>query len=461
MKVDLTPYRDKTLCVAVSGGKDSMALLHYVFVHAPEYGIELCALNCDHAIRGAESERDSRFVSDYCREKGIPLLSYCHKGKRLASEEAARVWRYKCFSDGAQPRSLTDGAFWRGYDFLATAHHADDNAETVLFNLARGSGIGGACGIAPMRVASSRREFPARYAETPKRETYTVIRPLLGVTRAEIDDYVRENQIPYVVDSTNLSDDYTRNKIRRNVLPALRECFPGVSGAIARFSAQLRETEEFLDRMAAQVVRKTADGYLISFAENIIFKRAAVGILREEKIKDYTSAHLNALCALKDMLAGKRYEFLGMAAVKEQNAVFFYRVEKVCGTTEEEIPFSLYLQGKSGYGEDAFYVSAEEPEVAGVKRLRLDKEKIPEGAVVRRMRPGDTFRKFGGGRKKLGDFFTDRKISVALRKKIPLIAKGSEVYVVGGVEISDEVKIVAETKPENIIYLYCAEPARV
>lgn len=463
MKIDLTPYRKKTVCVAVSGGKDSMALLHYFLKNGSEYGIFLCALNCDHAIRGAESERDSRFVRDYCTEQGIPLVCYRHDGEALKSEAEARRWRYKCFSDGAQSRRLPDGKLWHGYDFLAVAHHADDNAETVLFNLIRGSSLSGVCGMERSKTMLSKREFPDRedYTEGEAREPFALIRPLLDCTRGEIDEYIRENALPYVTDSSNLTDDYTRNKLRHNVIPALENCVPGAVRAIGRFSALAREDEDFFYRATTGILKRKGDGYLISpCAEGVIFKRAAVRVLVEEHIENYTSVQLNSLFSLQSADVGKRFEFLGMVGIKEGDGVFLFRRDSQQNAWEQA-PFADFLRGREEYCGRVFCLSPHEERAEtfkGIKPLRLDVSKIPFDAVVRFMQAGDIFRKFGSGTKKLGDFFTDKKIPVRLRGAIPLIAKGNEIYAVGGVEISEQVKITVETESENRMFLFCADP---
>lgn len=454
MKLDLSPYRGKIVCVALSGGKDSVALLHYLWVNAEKYGIFLCALNCDHGIRGKESVRDSEFVKNYCNQLSVPLIFYRHEGETFRSEESARLWRMKCFSDGSRQRTLSDGTLWRGYEFLATAHHANDNAETVLFNLARGSGVYGVCGMDRSKKIAMRGE---------EGKFYTLVKPLLDCTREEIDEYIAKNALPFVTDSSNLTDDYTRNKLRHKVIPALEECVPGAVKAIGRFSRLAREDEEYFSRRVDKILKKQGDGYLFTpCAERVIFKRAVVRVLREEGIKDYTSLHLDALFSLQSADLGKKFEFLGMVALKERDGVILYR-----GFTTEKkplaAPFESFLQGRTEYGGKTFFIvsaGGEIPYLENVKILRLDKSKIPQGAVVRFFESGDKFRKFGGGTKNLSDFFTDKKIPLRLRGGIPLLAEGNTVYAAGGLEISEDVKITEETAAEDKIFLLCADVSK-
>jgi tRNA(Ile)-lysidine synthase len=219
------------VAIALSGGKDSVCLFHLVLSCAKELDIEVKAINVEHGIRGQSSIDDSAFVNDFCSRLGIELKSYSvnvpeHVKKTGFSEEqSARILRYECFDN-----ALMDGFC----DKIATAHHLDDNVETVLFNLTRGTGLEGLCGIPDKR---------GRF-----------IRPILTVSRAEIEEYCRSFGIEYVTDSTNLCDDYTRNKIRHKVIPILKEINPSVVETVKRTTDNLKEisweiaakTEEYI-----------------------------------------------------------------------------------------------------------------------------------------------------------------------------------------------------------------------
>ena len=235
MQVNLSPYANKRICVAVSGGKDSMALLHYLLKCGGGFGITVCALNCDHGIRGEESERDSAFVKEYCEDNDIPLRFFKAERGSFKDENGARAWRLDCYK-----KVLEEGFA----DVIATAHHLNDNAETVLFNLARGTSLAGVKGIAD---------------EPP----LGIIRPLISISREQIDGYIEVNNIPFVVDGSNLSDGYTRNKIRHNVLPALEEAVHGAARNIYNFSRLAAEDEEYFARKADEITVCRGGGYLI------------------------------------------------------------------------------------------------------------------------------------------------------------------------------------------------------
>lgn len=415
-----------------------MALLHYLHAHAAEYNITLTALNCDHRMRGETSARDSAFVADYCKKTGVPLSRYVAETP-LASESSARMWRLNCYLEEEKK-----------CDCVATAHHLDDNAETVLFNLARGAALSGMEGITDSDLTA--------LADKP----FRLIRPLIACSRAEIDEYVAANSIPYVDDETNFKTDYTRNKIRHNVLPALEEAVPGAAKAIYRFSRLAAEDEEYFERQVKPLLsrREPYGDYIANCEEKVIFRRAALHIIADwHQKKDYTSEQLERLYNLQFAENGKKFEFLGLTAFKEEGRICivddtllqyenegapyedFYRqlADNYCGQPVT-VCFDYELDD---YMKDV--VQPCFPETA-FKVLRYDGGKITQGAIVRFMRAGDKFTKFGGGTKNLGDWFTDKKIPPRLRKTIPLLCNGSDVLIVFGMEISDKVKTDGNTR---------------
>lgn len=422
--INLAKYAGMKICVAVSGGKDSMALLHYLNMHSKEFGISLTALNCDHKIRGAASASDSEFVKKKCAELKIPLTFFEWECGGERTESAAREWRLGCY------RKVIE----LGADAVATAHHLNDNAETVLFNLARGSGLSGMKGI---------------------NDVEGIIRPMILCTREQIDRYIADNEIRFVEDESNFTDDYTRNKIRHNVLPELENAVPGAVKAIYRFSRIALEYEEYFDNLVSVngIVKQTSYGTEISICnEKAVFKHAVLKALNIFKsvFKDYTSAHLESLYNLQFSENGKRFGFLGLVAYKEGNKIVLTESAELCSC--EEIAFGNY-RGDNYCGR-YFKICGTEGE-NGTKSLRFDLDKIPDTAVIRFMRSGDKFTKFGGGTKNLGDYFTDKKIPLRIRNKIPLITSGNEILAVGGVEISDKIKITENTK--NIRFLVCED----
>lgn len=218
--------------IALSGGADSMALLHL----ALSFGWETVALHCNFGLRGQESERDERFVTGHCKKLGIELhkVRFDVKSRMEAAGEsvemACRELRYGWFSEMAQSLGLTA---------IALGHHRDDNVETLLLSLLRVSGLGGAKGIPPRRGL--------------------FIRPLLGVSRDDIADYLSTIGIDHVTDSSNLSNDYDRNKLRNIVIPAIEGCFPGGTSRMGESISRLSSDNRLLQALVQEKRRQYSD----------------------------------------------------------------------------------------------------------------------------------------------------------------------------------------------------------
>lgn len=224
------------VCAALSGGADSVSLLLALKALSEERGFELLACHLNHGLRGEESDRDERFCRELCGRLNVPLtvkrVSVAELAEKHESlEEAARRVRYAFFSE-------TLGAL--GGAVLATAHTANDNAETVLINMLRGTGLAGLCGIPPVRELDG----------------FRVVRPLIYCTREDVEHFLAENGQDYVTDSTNLSEEYTRNKIRRRVLTELLEINPSALECFSRMTKNLREDNAFLEDAAARALEE-------------------------------------------------------------------------------------------------------------------------------------------------------------------------------------------------------------
>ena len=214
---------------ALSGGADSVSLLYALKELSGELGITVSACHINHHLRGEESDADMRFCEELCERLSIPLtvreaeVSSMQR-KHESLEECARRVRYDFFAEVSSGRKL------------ATAHSANDSAETALLNLMRGTGLKGLCGIPPVRG--------------------NIVRPLIYCTRAEVEDYCRSRGLKWVTDKTNLSPDYTRNKIRHIILPEMLKINGSLFATVSRMQKCLREDSDFLDEMAAQALRE-------------------------------------------------------------------------------------------------------------------------------------------------------------------------------------------------------------
>ena len=435
--MDLRAFQDKRICVAISGGVDSVALLHYLKDGAKKYSYRLSAVHCEHGIRGEESLADMRFVQELCQSWKIPLFVFSDncplraEREKESLETAARNFRYESFASLIEENKA---------DFIATAHHANDEAETTLFRLARGSSLSGVGGMVEMNGY--------------------LLRPFLGWTRAEIVEYSQQNGLSWREDKTNFESVATRNKLRLEVMPKIEETVPGAVGNIVRFASLAREDDALLYEYAQKLVNcEREEGEkvvrVIFSKQKPLFRRACLIALKRLGVeRDYTALHLEKLYELQDLERGAKLSMpQGVETQRETNHLLFYKKKpSVKGVKTGEEKFS-----QTGFDGGRYAVSVvSEPfknEETSLQVLKIDVEKLPQDCVFRFRREGDYIYRFGGGKKSLKKFFNEKKIAVEEREYLPLIAAkdGGEVYAVCGVEISEKVKITEETK--EIFYL--------
>ena len=428
--MDLRKYANKRICAAVSGGLDSVSLLHYLKTKKKAYGYSLSAVHCEHGIRGEASLADQAFVANLCKEWDIPLFTFSEnclsraEREKCSLETAARNFRRECFEKLLE----------KDCDYIATAHHKNDEAETVLFRIARGT-LSGVKGMGE--------------------EDGKVIRPFINRTRAEIASYANENKLPYKIDETNKNVEFTRNKLRLEVIPKLEEAVEGAVGNIVRFAALCGEDDEFLYSLAKKLLITKGKEIIVLFSKDKpVFRRACLLALKGVGLeRDYTSAHLTSVYDLQQSERGAKLDLPCNVECKkiEQGILFRKKREE---KYEEKPPMQKFnLDGYDGGRYEVIISSTVLDGGRYANILKADKDKIPETAVFRFRREGDTIDRFGGGKKSLKKFFNERKTPVEEREYIPLIAEenGKTVYVVCGEEISDEVKVQETTK--NTIYI--------
>ena len=275
----------KRICVAVSGGADSVALLHYLKAQSSYYGFSLSAVHCQHGIRGQASLDDKAFVIQLCNEWNIPLFLFDEdcpmraKDKKESLETTARNFRRESFISLIKKKKA---------DYIATAHHLGDEAETVLLHLARGAGLSGARGI------------------QPQSEFY--IRPFLAWSKEQILAYIGEHGLSYRTDESNFCLDATRNKIRLQVLPLLEEIIPSAKENIAKFAQKALEDDTFLYALSDKLITRQGNAYLLSFHdEKPLFYRATLSVLKSLGLtQDYTTKHLESAYALQYLERGAK-----------------------------------------------------------------------------------------------------------------------------------------------------------
>lgn len=417
-------FSDRKIGVALSGGRDSVALAYAL----KKGDYDVVAINVEHGIRGQNSLKDSAFVRDFCTFYDIPLYQESVDSLSFASdngytvEQAARILRYKVFE-----KAIENGVC----DIIALAHHRDDQAETVLMRIIRGTGINGLCGMRAVRG--------------------NYVRPLLDCPREEIDEYCKENDLKYVDDETNFRTDYTRNYIRAE-LAEMKKRFPAVIKNFARLSKNAKEEEAFVEARVPDVIEKNSEVAIAIadlddefIAKRLILKAAnTLGVTQ-----DIESRHFSLVLALKEAQNGKKIELTHGICVHKDGDFLVFSLQK-CNKDCVVISFGEGVF--DGFGIEITSASFREYQIEkGKGALFIDGDKVPRDAVLRYRKEGDYIEKFGGGTKSLGDFLTDKKVPLRKRDEIALIACGNEILAVFGVEISKNVAIDEDSK--NILKL--------
>ena len=397
---------------AVSGGKDSMCLLDILYKLKDRYGYELCAIHFNHMIRGKSADRDENFVMETCRNRKIKFIAgrgdtlrYA-KEHKIGTEEAGRILRYRFFEETARET---------GAVCVATAHNADDNAETVLMNMARGAALKGLCGI------------------PPRRDIF--IRPLLSCTRDEIEEYNRENQIDNIEDETNSQDIYTRNNIRRNIVPLLKGINPRFSENVFNMSDIIRQDEDFMDNQADKFISENVHGGKIEIAAlNRLHTAIKTRVIR----KIWPSCgkkHIEEIIALTgDKISpSARCNIPGGIARREYGIIVFEK------ETDNAVwqPFSIKEGEEHKIEPLSIVVKCEKPAPGetGNKTFTtfiFKSENICDKISVRPRISGDSIR-LKGGSKTLKKLFIEKKIPAHKRDKIPVVAAGDKVIAVLGI----------------------------
>ena len=368
---DMVHKGDCVTC-AVSGGADSMALLWAMYLLKEPLGIDLRVAHFNHGLRGEESDRDEAFVKDFCERFDIPLTvgrGDVRTGKK-GLEAAARDARYAFF------QTLSGK--------IATAHTADDNAETVLMHLVRGTGLKGLGGIAPVR-----QQF---------------IRPMLDVTRQQVLDFLEEYHIGYVTDSSNESDAFLRNRLRHHVMPLLKRENPALAENISAMSQHLREDEAAL--MVDMDFSQGLDVQTLTAMPAALQNRTVAAFLKHNGVREPESEHIALVKALavSDKPSAR--------ASLPGNVVVYRRYDRLVCTVPEIEPALDKLVSCTMTDEGL--------------RVR------PIGQVTVRSRvTGDTIR-LSGGTKSLKKLFIDRKIPADRRCFVPVVADEAGVLAVGG-----------------------------
>ena len=445
MDIDLTPWRGRRVCIALSGGGDSVALFDWCVRHAAANSITLSAVHVEHGIRGSASQQDAAFINTLCARACVPLFCFAEDVPALAAawgtglEEAGRRVRYARFC-----KLLAEDKA----DVVFTAHHAGDNAESVLLNLFRGASLAGAGGI---RAFLPAEELCARFAPeflsasvsasvaAPSLAGKGVARPMLAVPKAEVEAYLAARALTWRTDESNADTSFARNFVRAAVLAPAKQRFPAAEKHLYAFSRLAQEDEAFLSSLAAARLTRQEDGSFRIPQETPrpLFLRACARAFRALGAEDASLSSFQAAASLLNARSGAERDLpCGVRAVREYGAVVLFRPAPAA---DYAYPFAegQFLCGAYTVRIEAGGVPKKE---RGLMRpLCFDAAALPQGCLLRPRRAGDTFTKFGGGTKKLKDWLIDQKIPRRLRD-LPVIACGGTVYAVCGAEISEQVR---------------------
>lgn len=416
---------DHHILVALSGGLDSMTLLS--MLHRLHFNVAAAHVNFD--LRGQESEKDSSFCEAYCRELQIPfhLKKFDTAGiaaaEKTSIQVAARTLRYQWFHELMTAH---------GYNTTATAHHLNDQAETVLLHLSDG------------KSAEALRGIPIRNGN--------IVRPLLEISRAEIEAYAREKNISWREDESNLTDHYKRNYFRHQVIPAIEKVQPAAVKNISRAAARLQEWNYLAEEMAEKILHpcfEENDGTTILHLQTIL-QHPAAGMLLWKALSPFgfEGAVIDQLLTGIDR-SGNTFLSAGYCITADRDKLL------ITSRTQEP-PSSVMLHTTAQFGHFTFTLRQQSREnqlpATGNNIALLDADNIQLPLIIRTWQSGDSFIPLGmNASKKLSDFFIDQKIPVPQKHQIPVVCTGNEILWIAGYRISDRFKITDKTR--NIVII--------
>lgn len=407
------------LLVAVSGGADSMMLLH--FLHAEGYALEV--VHCNFKLRGKESERDKRLVCDFCAAHHIPLKVYTFETVKYAREMgisiemAARDLRYDAFRLRMKETACTR---------IVVAHHADDNVETVLYHLIRGTGLHGLTGMAY--------------------KNGDVVRPLLDINREDVMAYVKAHEVPYVVDSSNLVDDVARNKLRLNVIPEMEKILPSAVRSIQAAIGRLQEAEEYyllgvrsvLDKIVTTEMKYDGTVMEQRMSGADLLQRPAQITLLHEWLSPYgfNEDQLSLILKNWEGVSGKLYESATHLLLRDRRRMILQPKHEPMPRTLKEV---RVFNKPSGYV----------PPLDGM-HFAMDADRVDlvgSEFTTRLCREGDSFIPFGmKGHMLVSNFLTSKKYSLFDKRHVTLLCCSDTILGVVGERIDNRYRIRKETR---------------
>lgn len=414
------------IIIGLSGGADSVCLLHILHSLKDTLNLTLTAVHVNHALRGTFADDDERYSAALCHELNIPIKVYRYDitklsvEQKISMEEAGRIKRYQAFSEVLAKSNAQK---------IAVAHNMNDNAETVLMNIFRGAGIKGMCGIPPVRD--------------------NIIRPLIEINRADIERYLNESNIAYVTDHTNLEEAYTRNKIRLQLIPLIQSGIaPNVIDAISRGSEIVREENDYLNLTAEEAYKRclltdsaseTEQALDIPMLQNypVVIARRVIRLCCAyfvPDLHDISYKQINEILYLIEKETGKSTCLSGgLSARRDYDRLVLFKSTPLEHNSfcYEIIPGSLIYIKEAGLYISAFTCNRKATFITSDYKCLCTKvfnyDRIINGLFLRTRQAGDKVNIHKVGNKKLKDYFIDTKTPRAKRDIVPLIAHGSDI----------------------------------
>lgn len=410
----------KKLFLAVSGGLDSLVLLH-LFQQLP---YEIAILHCNFQLRGLESFGDQNFVQEYADTNGIPLFftqfdtTAFANDYKLSTQVAARELRYNWFYEQLETKN---------FDYVLTAHHADDNLETFLINLSRGTGLDGLTGIPP--------------------QNDSIIRPLLPFSRQEIENYAKEHHIQWREDSSNASDKYLRNKIRHNLIPILKELNPAFMSSFEKTQNYLQEAQTMVEDASIIVYQQVAkqEGDAIYFDLKQLKRLPNYKSYLYQWLNEFGFKAWDDVYDLVESQSGKQVFSTDYRLLKDRDSLILSPLnlenenqEYLIETPQEQINIPLNLS----------FSKVAEISIVSNTTIFVDEDKLQFPLVLRHWREGDSFKPFGmeGKSKKVSKLFKDEKLSLIEKENTWLLCSNNQIVWVLGIRQDDRFKIDNTTK---------------
>ena len=408
---------ERVLC-AFSGGADSAVLLDALVRLSDKLGISVSAAHLNHMLRGADADADECFAAEKCREYGIPFLSERRDINALSQERGESV---ELCARNERYDFLRRAKEELGADKIATAHNANDNLETMLFNISRGSGLDGICGIPPARG--------------------DIIRPLINVTRSRIESYAEKNGIEFRTDKTNFETVYSRNKLRHNAIPALSEVNPSAVENAARASQILRLESDFLSKTAAEAAERISAGEAscdikaLASLHGALFGRVCEIYAKKALGNDSITLEYRHIESIRRLLSGESPSGelslpFSLRVRREYEKLVF---EKPAEESASEV--LLICEGEFTFGDYAVTVrkSVMSDKINNLLNLFLIPcDKIEGNLVLRSRCEGDEIKIKNRPTKRIKKLFIEEKIPKQHREKIPVIADDKKVFAVSG-----------------------------